>query len=162
MASCQHPQTRQQRAACWHRQQSGWHRPQRQPIDQPFGMCAGPRSRTAFAADPGQAAMPILGEGKVRPAPRCRGRTDRTNGKRGSPASSLGGRPAGAGIDAVFYKHGNIRGSGERQTLAARKATAPRPAIAQRQFPTDSRSQGLRQAGPSRHQYFRFCIAIRV
>ena len=47
-----HHQIQQQSAACWHRRQSGWHRPQRQPRRPVLRPCsAGPRSRTAFAAD---------------------------------------------------------------------------------------------------------------
>ncbi len=81
-----HHQTRQQSAACWHRQQSGWHRqqrPSRQPTLRPCSV--GPRSRTACVADrdrgSGHAYSWRRSSG---PAPRHRGRAGRTSGRRGS------------------------------------------------------------------------------
>ncbi len=81
-------QTRQQSAACWHRQQSGWHRPQRQPHQPTLRRCsAGPRSRTACAADRNRGSGHAYSWRRSSgPAPRHQGRAGRTSGRRGSGA----------------------------------------------------------------------------
>ncbi len=77
-----HHQTRQKSAACWHRQQSGWHqqrRPSRQPALLPCSV--GPRSQTACAADRNRGKC-LSWRKSSGPAPRHRGRAGRTSGRR--------------------------------------------------------------------------------
>ena len=84
----QHHPTQRQSAACWRRQQSGWHRPQRRPRRPTLLPCsAGPRSRTACAADRNRGSGHAYSWRRSSgPAPRHRGRAGRTSGKRGSGA----------------------------------------------------------------------------